>query len=504
MDGALSRRFARTLIVLVAIAVSLLSAELVTRAIDGYDVWSIYLRRMRDVPARTTPDRQYSASNLAAGVNPSWYESTPPDPPRVPTDPAIAARAAAPPIDPLWPYFWWNAAFIRQQVCGHLAGPPGALEDFYVFEPVDGRPFPRYRHLPHVTPPGWFTPNAFGWRGAEISAQRPTGTIRIAFVGSSTTVGNYSWPFSYPEVIGHWLNLWSESQGRSLRFEVINAARPGIEAKSIEAVVRTEVLSVDPDLIVYYEGANNFSPSWTLSMPAGTPPRPTATFRQRSRTENYSAIAGRLFDAILKSGHDGGEPPKPHFKFVWPKDVSESDPDVTRPDTLPIAMDAVVGSLDAIRRSSATTGAELAISSFVWLADDGMQLDLSRHLTLFRYLNETYWPLTYAHIHRMAAFENAVFRNYARTYSLVYVPMAESYPHDPDLFSDAIHFTERGMRLQAWILLQHLIPIIDAHIRSNAWPKAPSASVPPSGWTKEPQRLMTRSAMQASCPTTVH
>jgi len=504
MDGALSRRFARSLIVLVAIAVSLLSAEFVTRAIDGYDVWSIYLRRTREVSARTTPDRQYLASNLADGVNPSWYELTAPVPPGVPTDSAIAARAAAPPIDPLWPYLWWNAAFIRQQVCGNLAGPPGALEDFYVFEPVDGRPFPRYRHLPHVTPPGWFTPNAFGWRGAEISAKRPTDTIRIAFVGSSTTVGNYGWPSSYPEVIGHWLNLWSESQGRSLRFEVVNAARAGIEAKSIEAVVRTEVLSVDPDLIVYYEGANNFSPSWTLSMPAGTPPRPTSTFRQRSRTENYSAIAGRVFDAILKSGHDGGEPLKPHFKFVWPKDVSESDPDVTRPDMLPIAMDEVVGGLDAIRRSIATTGAELAIASFVWLADDGMQLDLSRHLTLFRYLNETYWPLTYAHIHRMAAFENAVFRNYARTYSLAYVPMAESYPHDPDLFSDAIHFTERGMRLQAWILLQHLIPIVDAHIRSRAWPKAPSGSVPSSGWTKAPQRLMTRSAMQASCPTTVH
>jgi len=183
---------------------------------------------------------------------------------------------------------------------------------------------------------------------------------------------------------------------------------------------------------------------------------------------------------------------------------TESDPDVTRPDRLPIAMATVVGSLDAIRRSIATTGAELAISSFVWLADEGMRLDLSRHLTLFRYLNETYWPLAYAHIHRMAAFENAVFRKYARTYSLAYVPVAESYPHDPDVFSDAIHFSERGMRLQAWILLQHLIPIVDAHIRSHAWPKPPSASVPSGDWAKEPQTLTTTSAMLASCPTTVH
>lgn len=481
-----------------AIVMSLVMFEALVRKADGYQVVSIGLQRVRDVQPSTTPDLRHLPARLADGVDPSWYEQTP-EPPRGITDRAVAARAAAHPGDVISPFFWWNAVFIREQLCGRKDGAPGSLDDFYVFEPADGRPYPRYRHLPHVTPPGWFTPNAFGWRGPEIAAERPPQVIRIAFVGSSTTIGSYSSRFSHPELIGHWLNLWAASQRLPYRFETINAARTGIEATSIEAIVRTEVLSVDPDLVVYYEGANNFAPSWTVRMPDGVPARPAATFRQRSRAENYSAMAGRVFDAILKSGHDGGEPPKPRLAFTWPSGVSERDPDVTHPETLPIAMDVVVKNLDAIRHSLETTGAELALSSFVWLADEGMKLDLSRHLTLFRYLNETYWPLSYAHIQRMAAFENAIFRRYAQTYALAYLPMAETYPHDPDLFGDAIHLTERGLRLQAWLFLQQLIPIVQARIASHAWPKPPSANRPSTDWAAQRPRLVTRASVLASC-----
>jgi hypothetical protein len=347
-------------------------------------------------------------------------------------------------------------------------------------------------------------PNAFGWRGPEISAERQSDTIRIAFVGASTTIGAYSSRFSHPEIIGHWLNRWAVARHLPYRFETINAARTGVDARSLEAIVRTEVLSVDPDLIVYYEGANNFAPGSTLAMPDVIPPRPAATFRRRSRSETYSAIAVRVLDAWLKAGQDGSEPAKPHFASKWPAGVSEDNPDVMRPDTLPIGMNVVVKSLDGIRQAAATTHAELAVSSFIWMVDDGMRLDMSRHLTLYRYLNETYWPVSYAHMHRMAAFENAVFRNYARRYGLAYLPMAESYPHDADLFGDAIHLTERGLRLQAWMFLQQLVPVIEARIASHSWPKAPSANRPPADWASQKPRLVPRASILASCPATVH
>ena len=499
----LSTFVARAAVTTATLSTALIAVELAARAFDGYRLFTVGLQRIRDVQPAAMPDRSHLPSVLADGVNPVWYELTPPLWPAPALDPMISARAAAHPEDPIAPFFWWNAVFVREQLCDGKDGPPGMLDNLFLFEPDDGKPYPRYRHLPHVTPPGWFTPNAFGWRGEEISAERPFRTIRIAFVGASTTIGSYSSRFSHPEIIGYWLNLWAESQVLPYRFEVINAARTGIEASSIEAIVRTEVLSVDPDLVVYYEGANNFAPSWALSIPDGVPARPASSFRSRSRAEKYSDLVGRVFDAVLKSSHDGSEPSKPHFAFKWPSSISEKNPDVTAPG-LPIAMDTVVKNLDAIRESLAGIGAELALSSFVWMVDDGMRLDLSRHLTLFRYLNETYWPLSYAHIHRMAAFENAVFRNYARTYHLLYLPMAESYPHDPDLFGDAIHLTERGLRLQAWLYLQQLIPIIKARLASHAWPKPSSPRRPSADWAAQPYPLVTRASILASCGGRVH
>jgi hypothetical protein len=495
---------ARAGLVAVAIVMSLATAELVTRAVDGYRLFSVGLQRVRDVQPGTTPDRSHLPSSLAGGVDPAWYEETP-DPVPVPVGkPDVMARATAHGDDVYSPFFWWNAAFLRDQLCRGGNAVPGSLADFYAFEPMDGAIYPTYRHLPHLAAPGWFMPNAFGWRGPELSTERRPDTIRIAFVGASTTIGVYSSRFSHPEIIGYWLNRWAGARHLPYRFETINAARTGVDARSIEALVRTEVLSVDPDLVVYYEGANNFAPGATLAMPDGIPPRPDATFRRRSRSEGYSALAARVFDAQLKAGQDGSEPAKPRFASKWPASVSEDNPDVTQSDALPIGMNAVVKSLDGIRQSVAATRAELAVSSFIWMVDDGLRLDLSRHLTLYRYLNETYWPVSYAHMHRMAAFENAVFRSYARTYGLAYLPMAESYPHDPDLFGDAIHLTERGLRLQAWLFLQQLVPIIEARIASHAWPKAPSPNRPSAGWAAETPQLVTRASVLASCPAVVH
>jgi hypothetical protein len=82
--------------------------------------------------------------------------------------------------------------------------------------------------------------------------------------------------------------------------------------------------------------------------------------------------------------------------------------------------------------------------------------------------------------------------------------MAESYPHDPDLFGDAIHLTERGLRLQAWLFLQQLIPTIEARIASHTWPKAPSPRRPSADWVAQPHPLVTRASILASCGSQVH
>jgi hypothetical protein len=481
--------------------VSLILAEAVVRVIDGYALFALSLRRTRVTSAASgTPDRQHLPASVSAGVKPEWYELSPPPVPKLPVPPEMAARNAKYPDDVYGAFYMWNEAYVRMSLCrGDRFGSLGTLDDFYTFEPVDGKPFPTYRHLPHANPDlkQWFTSNNFGYRGRDVTAARPRDTIRIVFVGSSATSDAYGAPFSHPELVGYWLNLWAAAVKLPDTIEVINAARTGVDSSSLAAIVRNEVRSLDPDLVVYYDAQNNFAAA--LDAPKTIPSRQEGVFRTRSWAEHYSAIVVRVLDAVLANAQDGSEPRKPGYHVVWPADVDEQRPDLARP-VLPMRLDVMVGNLESVRESVASIGSELALTSFVWMAYPGMRLDMTRHLPLFRYLNDTFWPVTYEQMRRLMDFQNRVIRTFARQHGATYLPMDETYPRDPDLFDDAVHMNARGLRLRAWIYLQLLVPIIQARVASHAWPKAPSPNAPPADWAAKPPKLLSRQTILAACP----
>jgi hypothetical protein len=140
------------------------------------------------------------------------------------------------------------------------------------------------------------------------------------------------------------------------------------------------------------------------------------------------------------------------------------------------------------------------VSSFIWLADAGMQLDPVRHANIARYLNETLWPISYAHVRRMADFQNRVFSAYAKQAALPFLDVARDYPRDPDLFDDPIHLNYQGLRLQGWMFLQHLVPIISHHLAAHDWPRQPRSGGPAHPAFAQPaRRLMTASDVAAHC-----
>jgi hypothetical protein len=198
----------------------------------------------------------------------------------------------------------------------------------------------------------------------------------------------------------------------------------------------------------------------------------------------------------LMRGGEGRELKKPRYATVWPAGVDEQDPDVTR-RPLPMDLERVVANLDSMRTSLAAAGSELALSSFIWMVYDGMRLD-ARHLTLYRYLNETFWPVTYARMRRMADFQNRVFANYAKRYDLVFFDVAKDFPRDPDLFSDAIHMMPDGLRLQAWIYLQQIIPVIESRVSSHRWPRL-AREQSSTGWVTSDPPLVSRAQILAGC-----
>ena len=500
-------------VVLVITGVALLAAEIAVRIVDGYRLASIRLEVSRDRRPRVAfvgrPGSQKWRGDadalayvrglaVADGVNREWFTLQPPDRPVVPPDPELEARARRYTGAELPANYEWNRNAVISGVCrGEYRNLVGfdQFSDLYVFNATDGSEFPTFRFLQNASYPSGLRTNRFGWRSPKMAVNKPARTIRIAFVGASTTVSPHAEPYSYPELAGFWLDKWAASRGLDVSIEVINAGREGLTSRSFQAVVRQELAPVEPDLVVYDTGSNQFWPSDFLSTPV--PRRSRTLGLVRRGLVLYSALANRALFMLRKSIESGTEPSKPGVTVDWPRDLDERDPDLNDP-RLPIALPTILKDLETIRRTVEADSGHLVMTSFAWLVYAGMVVDPARDADLLSYLNTTFWPFTYAHMRRFLDFQARVFLKYASLHHLDFIDVASVYPRDPRLFDDAIHMTHAGIHLQAWIVFNGLVPIIERRVASHEWPQSArrNLSAHPAFTGR---RLMPRSEILAAC-----
>jgi hypothetical protein len=324
--------------------------------------------------------------------------------------------------------------------------------------------------------------NAFGLRGPPLTLAKPPKTIRIAFLGASTTVNDHSYPFSYPERVADWLNRFADANHYDVRFEALNSGREGLNSEDITAIVRDELLPLDPDLGVYYEGANQFAPGRMLVPPIASreqinPRDPVAVHMVPTAIRNHLAL-GNLVERVMNGFSSLDEPRKPLHVLVWPMSVNEESPDVNSP-RLPLHLTTIVKDLDSIRNSMQSVGAGLVLCSFEWLVKDGLPLSGTRHAFIYKQLNTVLWPLRYAEIRRLADFQNRLFRRYAEARQIPFFDVASMLPQDPNLFTDAIHMTDTGERVKAWIVFQQLVPMLEKQMENGQLPRPAASHLPP-------------------------
>ena len=457
-------------------------AEAAVRYIDGYAMSTLTL----GAPAgpATASSGLLDQIPRAAGVERQWFFSDPPPLPNrqaVPDDwqrlfhyiednPSGGLEFRPPDV-----FKAWNSVFTGDP-CKHefLHHAPGQL---YLYDPADGAATPPYRYLPNATLPNGLVTNQIGWRGAPIEVPRGDKAIRIVFVGASTTMGAPHLPFSYPELVGYWLNRWAQSKALAVRFEALNAGRESIVSTDTAAIIRTEVLPLRADLVVYYEGGNQFRPGSIVQGVAADPaarPTPAAVSSPGwlQIASRYSALAARIRAAIGLAGavQDGRKSPKPDYRVAWPSGLDEEDPDLAYPN-LPVNLAVIQRDLDRIRTDLASIGSDFALSSFVWMVKDGMVLDPVRHKYILEQLNIANFPYRYREMERLSRFQNQVLAKYARIHGLAFVDTARYLPLDPDLFVDAVHTNYAGLRLQAWVTFNQLLPSIEKHLADGSWPR---------------------------------
>ena len=110
--------------------------------------------------------------------------------------------------------------------------------------------------------------------------------------------------------------------------------------------------------------------------------------------------------------------------------VAANDPDDRR---LSLDLPTIIRDLDTIRGAVGSYDGRLAVSSFAWCVRDGL-LDPVRGAGVYDYLNDMFWPFSYAYLRRMADFQNRTLEVYARSRG-----------------AEGVHMTAPGTKLMAWI-----------------------------------------------------
>ena len=335
---------------------------------------------------------------------------------------------------------------------------------------------PAFRYVPRGWDLGAASHNNFGFRGPDIPYPKPPKTIRMAFLGFSTTENGNPW--TYPELIGQMLREWAGSENLDVDFDVVNAGRVGVGSFGMAPIMRYEVAPLQPDIVVIYTGGANLSTADFSIKEA-----PSRSFGMPELT-HYSALAVRLNQLTLRGV--SSEPTKrPHkLNFDFSQDV-----DVERVD-LPFRLHQEITDMRDVVQTSRAIGAEVFLASSVVLAQEGLQLDLRRHRVIFEELNGEapagYAPLTYAEIRHGVEFENRAYRSLSEKDHLGFIEIYKHFPQDPDLFADTVHFSdESAFRLQAWIMAQQLAPFIRDQVRKHALPRTALADQSKISWTRQ-------------------
>lgn len=147
-------------------------------------------------------------------------------------------------------------------------------DDLLVEDPVTGLRIPQPGYQVKAAKVA-FTINSLGFRGEEITLEKPPNTLRIACVGASTTFcgevssNEATWP--------HQLQERLQALYPDVRIQVINAGIPGYVASLSLKNLRLRVLPLQPDLVIYFTKLTMTSPPtraiWPRSVGLSMPPK---------------------------------------------------------------------------------------------------------------------------------------------------------------------------------------------------------------------------------------
>jgi lysophospholipase L1-like esterase len=307
------------------------------------------------------------------------------------------------------------------------------------------KPAPRYLFKPNLrmtlrgntivpATPGeasHWSSNSWGFRGPEFSVAKSPEVIRIVCLGASTTEGSHGDQETYPYFLQQ--ELSRHFPGSAV--EVINAGFHGQGVDDLLEMLRQKVFPLTPDVVIFYEAANQSNPQEFLKGFG------FYKFRENTRYKRWDFLYkhSALFRIITDRVADTQPPPPMHHAF----DDSLPKTGVTHYKTI----------LGTMVRESKTRNITFVLASFITLAHEGLVVQYRDNPGLFDDLYNKWYPFTPGEIACIYNTYNFALRDVARTQGAFFCDLAAKFTKDIKLFPfDHVHFSPEGNKLLATLL----------------------------------------------------
>lgn len=303
-------------------------------------------------------------------------------------------------------------------------GYAGSLDQMYQLDERTGLRVPRAGST--------FGPieiNGLGFRGSELTMPKPAGTVRLAFLGASTT---FSAEASSNQAV--WPHLVTEAFRRQFPgkvFDYVNGGVPGYTVASSLRNLELRVAPLAPDLIVIYHGTNDLSGELRRIAAASGVARnispPEASWLSR-HSLLWNLVSKNLRLLVAQQG--SGSHSMPAISFD--------------PETLGAGFRE---DLTRLVRAAKATGVPVAIATFSVHMREGQSDEQRRRAMQSAAL---YMPGfdAYGLIKAYGRY-NQLIGEVARSEGAILVGDENRIPGDPMHFVDSVHFTDAGNRAQA-------------------------------------------------------
>jgi hypothetical protein len=272
-----------------------------------------------------------------------------------------------------------------------------------------------------------FSTNRLGYRGAEVAVPKPAGMLRIVCVGGSTTVEGYDDRMTYPAMLQGMLR--EQFPQAADRIEVVNCGVIGLLSRE-ELEMRDEILALEPDLVIYYNGINDlrlFYKPWVASDDAW----PTVADKMR-RMLKRSAFMRRFWNAKLVPGDAPFEA---------------------------MIRENILQNLDELFSAWQARGIPVAVSSFIGPEPEVLSPDDLAYADT-QFVPPWFEDMDLRGYTHARGLLNDGFKRLCEEKKFTYLPIAEEQRVGFDQFLDLCHMTPKGIENKAKIMCSHVAPLV--------------------------------------------